>query len=592
MTLKDSRMAAALVAAMISVASFAAPTPAEKGPPNIIFVLADDLGWGDVGCYGNTFHETPNLDRLAAQGTRFTQAYAAAPVCSPYRAALLTGQYPARLGITDYLRPNSARALSTRHLTLAESLKSAGYATGMIGKWHLTGYEYHGAEHEIKPHDHGFDWDFAREVKGVGNGANFWPYMFRDQSIRWIDIANKQLGDDEYLVDRMNAAAVDFIQRHREQPFFLYLSHYATHTILNGKPELVEKYRRKHPPGRSGRDRCYLCQDQGLAGDPLNHWAVDHNPHLAAMLESMDDGIGLITKSLEELGIADNTMMIFTSDNGGESNVTDNGLLRGGKSELYEGGLRVPLIVRWPGRVPRGSVCDQPTVNVDFYPTLLQAAQLHPPPEQSCDGVNTLRTWLDPQQPIDRDAIFWHYPLDRPHFLGGRSAGAIRAGDWKLIEFFDSDDVELYDLSSDPAEQTNLADEHVAKVQQLRDRLANWREQVSARTPSTPLLVRPGRLYFADSFSPRQISSRWFFHKEWEVQDGVLVRNEIPGENKRVFFKDPQYRDSMIRFDFQLRGADEIRLVTGGSRALQRSDSHPSRPLLHSNRQGRLGPLF
>jgi hypothetical protein len=234
----------------------------EPNRPNIIFVLADDLGWSELGCYGNGFNETPHLDRMAKDGMRFTQAYAAAPVCSPYRAALLTGQSPARVGIVDYLRPNSANALSTDHVTLPEMLQRHGYRTGMIGKWHLTGYEYHGAEHEVKPRDHGFDWDFAREVKGVGNGANFWPYVFRDQTIRWVDISENRLGKQEFLVDRMNREAVDFVERNKDRPFFLYLSHYAPHSILNGKLELVAKYRKKHPPGKSTRENCYLCKDR------------------------------------------------------------------------------------------------------------------------------------------------------------------------------------------------------------------------------------------------------------------------------------------------------------------------------------------
>ena len=184
-------------------------------PPNIIFVLADDLGWSEPGCYGNGFNETPHLDRLAQQGMRFTQAYAAAPVCSPYRAALLTGQHPARVGIIDYLRPNSANALSPGHITLAEILQRRGYATGMAGKWHLTGYRYHDAEFEITPTHHGFDWSFGREIKGVGNGANFWPYVFRDQKIRWTDIPNNRLGENEYLTDRLNLEAVDFVERNK-----------------------------------------------------------------------------------------------------------------------------------------------------------------------------------------------------------------------------------------------------------------------------------------------------------------------------------------------------------------------------------------
>lgn len=533
--------------------------------PNVIFVLADDLGWSELGCYGNGFNDTPHLDRLATEGMRFTQAYAAAPVCSPYRASLLTGQYPARIGILDYLRPNSANALSTVHDTLPEVLASNGYATGMIGKWHLTGYQHHDAEHEVKPVDHGFQWDFAREVKGVGNGANFWPYVFRTQPIRWLDIAQQRLGENEFLVDRMNLEAVDYIERNKDRQFFLYLSHYAPHTIMNGKPELVEKYRRKHPPGKSTRDRCYLCQDHGKPGDTLHHWAGDHNPHLAAMLESIDDGIGMITAKLDELGLAGNTIVIFTSDNGGETNVTSNAPLRGGKSQLYEGGIRVPLIVRKPGTVPAKTVCREPTVNVDFYPTLLEASGIESPAAHKLDGISTLSTWKDPRQASEREALYWHYPLDRPHFLGGVSAGAIREGDLKLIEFFDSGTSELYSLHDDPPEKRDLAAERPIDVKFLKAKLAAWREDVGARIPSPPLLTEPRNLYFADHFSTDQVSDRWFFQKHWSVEDGVLLRNDVPKTNGRIFVKDSSYEDVMIRFDFQFRGAKELRLVTGSS---------------------------
>jgi arylsulfatase A-like enzyme len=442
--------------------------------PNIVFVLADDLGWAELGCYGNTFNETPNIDRLAREGMRLTQAYAAAPVCSPYRAALLTGQYPARVGIIDYLRPSDS-PLSTGHVTIAEMLRDAGYATGMIGKWHLTGYRYQGAKTEIRPTDHGFDVERICEIKGVGNGANFFPYVFRTQPISWLNVNQKRLPDDEYLVDRMNFEAVQFIERHRDQPFFLYLSHYAVHTILNGKPALVDKYRGKHPPGKSTRDRCYLCQDAGLEGDASNHWAQDHNPHLAAMLESIDDGVGMIMETLKRLKLDDNTIIIFTSDNGGETNVTSNAPLRAGKSSLYEGGIRVPLIVRWPQAVPPGKICHTPTSNVDFYPTLLDCTGVKPDPRQTLDGVSILPLLKDPQAKLDRNTLYWHYPLEKPHFLGGRSSGAIHQGDWKLIEFFDTDTVELYHLAEDPGERHNLADKHPDKTAELRKQLADWR---------------------------------------------------------------------------------------------------------------------
>lgn len=531
--------------------------------PNIVFILADDLGWAELGCYGNDFNETPHIDALAAEGMRFTQAYAAAPVCSPYRAALLTGLHPARVGITDYLRPNSANALSTSYTTLAEHFQQAGYATGMVGKWHLSGYERHQAEYEIKPADHGFAWDVARPLKGVANGVNFWPYVeAKPDAIRWLDLPENRLGENEYVVDRMNREAVEFIERNKDRPFLLYLSHYATHSIVNGKPALVEKYIAKHAPGKSTRENCYLCRNAGHTGDPLHHWAGDHNPHLAAMLESIDDGVGLISSKLKELDLADNTIFIFTSDNGGETNVTSNAPLRGGKSQLYEGGIRVPMIVRWPGNTPAGVVCRQPTMNTDFCPTLLAAADL-PGKTKTFDGVSTLAAWRDPAVAPPRDALYWHYPLDRPHFLGGVSAGAIRKGDWKLIEFFDTGGVELYSLADDPSETKNLADVEPRRVAELKRQLADWRKKVSARSPSPPFLTETRQLYFGDHFSSNRASEQWWFNQDWVARNDMLIRGEGGDETTRIFLRDVAYGDCMVRFDFKLNESNDLRLVTG-----------------------------
>ena len=537
--------------------------------PNIVFILADDLGWAELGCYGNSFNETPHLDALAKRGLRFTHAYAAAPVCSPYRAALLTGQHPARLGILDYLRPNSSNALPVDQVTLPKILKGNGYATGMVGKWHLTGYKYQGAQFEIRPQDHGFDWNIGSEVKGVGNGANFWPYVFRTQPISWIDLPKNRMGKEEYLTDRLNLEAVDFIERNQDKPFFLYLSHYAPHTILNGRPDLVDKYRKKHPAGKPSRTKCYLCDDAGLTGEDCEYWAQDHNPHLAAMLESIDNGVGLLMKKLDSLGLAENTIFIFSSDNGGETNVTSNAPLRGGKSQLYEGGIRVPMIVCWPdGNVPSGAICKHPVVNHDFYPTLLDAAKIKPDPSHILDGISIISTWQDPSSPPARQALHWHYPLDRPHFLGGTSSGAIRKGHWKLIEYFDparTEKFELFHLEEDPAEKKNLATSSSKVVNELHQSLKVWREKTGARIPSRPLLTKPGNLYFGEHFSKGQISENWFFQKEWQVEEGILLRNQVDGKNKRLFYKEPSFKDALIRFEFLFNGAEEIRLVTGSN---------------------------
>ena len=423
---------------------------------NVVYVLADDLGYSELGCYGNTFNETPNLDRLAARGMRFTDAYAAAPVCSPYRAALMTGQWPARVGINDYLRPNDPKHLPTESTSLAELFKAADYATGMIGKWHLTGYEHHGAK-EIRPTAHGFDEAIVSERRGIGGGSYWHPYHF-DPAIK------QRLHGKEYLVDRTNTEAVEFIERHKHEPFFLYLSHYAVHTRLDGKPDLVRKYEAKKGAGRG-------------QGAPKN------NPHLAAQLEVIDEGVGMIVRKLEELGLADNTLLVFTGDNGGESRVTSNAPLRAGKSTLYEGGIREPLIVRWPGVTKAGSVCRTPTVNCDFHPTFREILGVDVGKGKPVDGVSIVPLLKDPSARLARDTFYWHYPLAKPHFLGGRSAGAIRQGDWKLIEFFDTGKVELYNLAKDLGEAHDLAGEKPEKAKELRQALAAWRQDVGTTIP-------------------------------------------------------------------------------------------------------------
>jgi len=443
---------------MLSESAGCRRRPARK--PNIIFILADDLGWAELGCYGNNFNETPNLDKLAADGVRFTQAYAAAPVCSPYRAALLTGQYPARVGITDYLRPDDANHLSTDHVTIAEMLKRAGYKTGIIGKWHLTGYANHGAR-EFPPEAHGFDETIISENRGIDGGSYFYPYHFNRE-------IEKRLPGKEHLLDRSNLEAVEFIERHKDEPFFLYHSRYAVHTRLHGKDELVAKYQSKPGAGEGPR-------------------ADRNNPHLAAQLEVVDEGVGMIIRKLDELGLADDTIVIFTSDNGGQSgksrSVTSNHPLREGKSTLYEGGIREPLIIRWPKIITPATVCTIPTINIDFYPTLLEAAGIKPYPSQHLDGVSIMPLLKDPSAAPKRDKLYWHYPLSKPHFLGGRSTGAIRAGDWKLIEFFDTGSVEMYNLADDIGEQRDLAGQMPEKCGQLQKLLADWREEVGAKTP-------------------------------------------------------------------------------------------------------------
>jgi len=429
-----------------AIAASAEAAPSER--PNIVFILADDLGWAELGCYGNTFNETPNLDRLARDGMRFTQAYAAAPVCSPTRAALLTGQWPQRFGIIDYLGPQDrTHFLKPEVTTLNEALKPAGYVTGLIGKWHLTGdYSLGGGA----PEKHGWDEVICSERIYIGGGSYFAPYKH---------LPHVEAPPGEYLTDRLTREAVEFIRRHKTEPFFLYLAHYAPHTALVGKPEKVTGFRAK--PG---------------AGPKRN------NPQLAAMIESIDDGIGEILRVLDDLGLTSNTLVAFNSDNGGEDRVTSNAPLRAGKSHLYEGGIRVPLIVRWPAGIACGSTCDVPVVTMDFFPTLIELAGLKPAP--SLDGTSLVPLFKGRRELPPRDLV-WYYPLEKPHFLGGRSAGAIRSGDLKLIEFYDTGAIELYDLSKDIGEAHDLAGQMPERAAGLRARLKQWREQV-------PVSVRPG----------------------------------------------------------------------------------------------------
>jgi arylsulfatase A len=443
--------------------------------PNIVFILADDLGYSELGSYGNTFNETPNLDKLAKDGVRFTQAYASAPVCSPYRAALMTGLYPARIGITDYLRPAASNHLDLNYTTLPEQLQKIGYHTGIIGKWHLSGYKMNGASEETLPDKHGFDEVISSEITGIGNVTYYYPYHFNPK------LEKKSKADKEYIIDRMNEEATDFIKRNKDKPFFLYLSHYAVHTMLHGKKELVEKYRNKPGAGKSNPSD-NNPDDDFYEKWPSDYFAKQNNPHLASQLETIDEGVGMIRNQLEKLGLAENTLIIFTSDNGGESRVTDNAPLRGGKSELYEGGIREPLLAYMPGLTPSNRVINTPMSNYDFYPTLCEFTGIDKKNYANVDGISILSSIKGIEPTVEsKRAFYWHYPLKKEHFLGGRSAGAIRLGDWKLIEFFDTSERELYNLKSDLGEKHNLYFENFKKADSLQKLLINWRKEVSAK---------------------------------------------------------------------------------------------------------------
>jgi arylsulfatase A len=317
----------------------------------------------------------------------------------------------------------------------------------------------------VPPARHGFDETIVSENRGIGGGSYFHPYHFNRE------IA-KKLEGKEYLVDRCNVEAVEFIERHAKQPFLLYLSHYAVHTALVGRADLLAKYENKPGAGKGPK-------------------AQRNNPHLAAQLEAIDEGVGMIDRKLRELGLADNTILVFMGDNGGEDRVTTNAPLREGKSTLYEGGIREPMIVRWPGAVPAGAVCKTPVTNCDFYPTFCEAAGIEPDPAQHLDGVSIAGLLKDPKATLRRETLYWHYPLDKPHFLGGRSSGAVRKGDWKLIEYFDKGSVEMFNLADDVGEKTDLAAKNPDKVAELHRLLAAWRKDVKAVIPEGQSPAKP-----------------------------------------------------------------------------------------------------
>uniref|UniRef100_UPI001E6A10E5 N-acetylgalactosamine-6-sulfatase n=1 Tax=Pedobacter yulinensis TaxID=2126353 RepID=UPI001E6A10E5 len=435
--------------------------------PNIIFIMADDLGWGELGSYGNTFNETPNLDRLSAQGMRFTQAYAAAPVASPTRASIMTGQYPARVGITDFLPEDEKtdRWLDpTKYVTLNEALSASGYHTGIVGKWHLdTDFKLN----KGGPKAHGFNEVIGTESEYIADGDYFFPYS---------KIASFDKGTaNEYLTDRQCAEANAFITRNREKPFFLYLSLYSVHTRLEAPVQLVEKYKQKFDQ-KYGTGKA----EQFFGANNVRHESAQRdNPWLAAMLESIDTGVGGIMKTLRETGLAENTIIVFFSDNGGAGKAGNNAHLRAGKTWLYEGGIREPLIVSWPGKIKGNTVNDNPVTSLDFYPTFLAAAGGKPTGGR-LDGHN-LMPLLRGGRASGRP-LFWHYPSETGKWVN-RMSSAVREGNYKLLEFYNNPRLELYDLQNDPSESHNLATDRPAETARLKKLLEDWKKEVNAEAP-------------------------------------------------------------------------------------------------------------
>jgi arylsulfatase A-like enzyme len=429
--------------------------------PNIVFFLVDDWGWTDAACFGSKLYETPHMDRLAAEGMKFTSAYAACTVCSPTRAALMTGKYPARLHITDWIAghnrpyaklkiPDWLQHLPLEERTIAEELKDRGYATGSFGKWHLGGEAFY-------PEHQGFDLNVGGNDRGQP-GSYFPPYGIPN-------IKDERPG--EFLSDRLTREAISFIETNRDRPFFLYFPHYAVHTPIAGKAEVIAKYRKKLAAGTY----------------------TQTNAVYAALVESVDDSVGAIMKTLADLKLDSQTIVILTGDNGGLSGTvnaagwhagpTRNDPLRLGKGSAYEGGVRVPLVVKWPGVTTAGSTSDVPVTTVDYFPTMVEMAT--GAPARGLDG-ESIAPLLKGGTKLSRTAIYWHYP----HYHPGSATpySAIREGDWKLIHFFEDDHVELYNLKDELSEKADLVATQGAKAADLRAKLVAWRTAVGAQFPT------------------------------------------------------------------------------------------------------------
>jgi arylsulfatase A-like enzyme len=452
--------------------------------PNIVFILIDDLGWKDLGCYGSSFYETPHLDRLASEGLRFTDAYAACPVCSPTRASIMSGKYPATVGVTNYIGAplGVGKLIDAPYVTqlelseksVASALREGGYTTWHVGKWHLGKRPYF-------PDRHGFDVNIAGCGWGSPKNGYFSPYGLETLP---------DGPEGEYLTDRITDEAIRLIRETDDaKPFFLNLWHYAVHTPIQAPHrELVEKYEAKAKA--MGLDKVEALREgeyypsEHKKNKRVIRRLVQSDCEYAAMVEHMDASIGRLLQALDDCGKADNTLVVFTSDNGGLSSAgrspTCNAPLHEGKGWMYEGGVREPLIVRGPGVAKPGSLCAEPVTSPDFYPTFLELAGMPPQPEQHMDGVSILPL-LHGAEKLEREAIFWHFP----HYCnqGGTPGCSVRAGDYKLIEFFEDGRLELYNLRDDLGERNNLAAAEPETADRLHKLLKDWRESVEAKLP-------------------------------------------------------------------------------------------------------------
>ncbi len=457
---------------------------ARETPPNVVVILIDDLGWIDTGVYGSAFYETPHIDRLAAEGVRFTQFYTASSVCSPTRASLMTGKHPARLHLTNWiggeqkgplLQAEYIRQLPLEEITFGEAFREAGYATGYIGKWHL-------GKEGFMPDDQGFG--FTKTVNFAGQPGSYFP-PYENPNFALTNVPDLDGDpDDAYLTDRLTDVAVAFLEMHRDSTFLLVLSHYAVHTPLQSKDTLTHKYEAKAAGLPPTDEPAFL--PEGTLGTTRQR--QDHAVY-AGMIESTDESVGRVLDALDALNLADNTIVVFVSDNGGLSTLsrdrawapTSNRPLRAGKGLLYEGGIRVPFIVKAPGVAQPGSLAHTPATSTDLYPTLLALAGLPLRPDQHRDGISLTPLLTGGEAPA-RDTLYWHFP--HYHGSGNRPTGAIRAGAFKLIEWFEDDRVELFNLDDDLGETTDLAATMPGKAEELREALHVWRARVDARMPT------------------------------------------------------------------------------------------------------------
>jgi len=464
-----------LVLLALSAPSVLAQEKAQR--PNFIFLLVDDLGWTDIGCFGSDLYETPNIDKLAEQGMKFTDAYAACTVCSPSRAAVMTGKYPARLHVTDFIAghpfvntpmliPDWTQYLDLKEVTLAEALKPAGYKSASIGKWHLTPRDDK-PHPEYWPQAQGFDVNIGGNQMGAP-GSYFWPYgRGKDGTVN--QVVNLPEGGEkgEYLTDRLTDEALKILDRWKDDPFFIYFPYYTVHTPIEAKKEYAEDFKKKVRKG-----------------------ARHTNPEYAAMVRSLDESVGRLMAKLEELGIAENTVIFFTGDNGGLTNnpgkkerITNNRPLRAGKGSIYEGGVRVPGIIKWPGVTQPGSVSHVPIISMDYYPTILEIAGVkgNASHNANVDGVS-LVSLLKGGSDLSRKTLYWHYP--HYHSMGGIPYTAVRLGDWKAIETHHDRRIQLFNLAEDIGERKDLAKAEPAKAKEMQRMMQYWRQQVGAQMPT------------------------------------------------------------------------------------------------------------